>query len=161
MAIMMRLRRSFTRFFGNSARGALQEKAELVVLEHAARHLLGIAKIDGGAGRSRGPEGETGELQAGGCLLRALADEIEGEIAHGGVVLVLQHLEPVHDGPHGRDDVVAHAGAEERGKIEGVEGDGGHAVSGEGGVPRVGRGSLRPLIGRCRAPEGSDGNDPR
>ncbi len=109
----------------------------LVILHEGARHGLRIAEIDLRTGRARGAEGEPAELQAGGRGARALLDEVEREgFGLLVVVLLLEHLEPVDDGAGRTDQVVAHPRAQERGKIEGVEGDSrGHAeVSGWTGL---------------------------
>src|SRR5690606_34094712 len=57
-------------------------KFSLAVGDNGARNLLRITGIDLGSSRTRSTEGETRKLQACGCLLRTLAHEIEGDLAH-------------------------------------------------------------------------------
>ena len=91
-----------------------------VVLDEPARHLLGVACIDGRAGRARRSEGEPRELQPGRGLPRALLDEILREAAHRLVLLVLQYFEPIHDGADRADHIVADPAAQEGGKIQAI-----------------------------------------
>jgi hypothetical protein len=105
-------------FLGIRRRGA--------VLNQAAHHLFGVAGVDRGASRARGAEGEPAELQAGGGGVGAALDEVQRKAAHVLVGFVLQNLEPVDDGAHRRNHVMADPRAEQGGEVEGIERKNGH-----------------------------------
>ena len=92
----------------------------LVVLEMPARHVLRIAQIDLRARRTGRSEGEPAELQPRRCRLGALADQVEGEFAILRLWIVIQHFEPIDDGAHGADEIVAHARTQQGRQFEGV-----------------------------------------
>src|ERR1700678_1475267 len=58
--------------------------------------------------------------------MRALLDQLDCDLAHRGVVLVLQHLESIDDGANRADYVVADAGAEQSREVRGFEHEGCH-----------------------------------
>src|SRR5689334_18523450 len=51
----------------------------LAVFDMALGHVLGVAEIDLGAGRSRGSKRQPAELKPGGGGFRTLADQVESE----------------------------------------------------------------------------------
>src|SRR4051794_11732664 len=105
--------------------GQIPGQLGLVILDEAARHDLRVAEVDLGAGRARRAEGEAAELQARRGRPRAPLDEVERKgLGLFVAVFLLQHFEPVDDGAGGADQIVADAGAQERGKVESVESDG-------------------------------------
>ena len=92
---------SLTRFFGSNSARQVPGDLGLGVLDMAARHRLGIAEIDLGAGGTGGAEGQPAELQPGGSGLRALADQIEREIAVFRLGIVVQTSRPLTMAPTG------------------------------------------------------------
>ena len=96
-----RLSRSLTLFLGKVTGRSLPGELMLAAsLHELARDLLGVAEVDLGSGRSRRAERETGELQLGRGLRRALADQVHGRFAHGLVGLLGKHFETVGDRRH-------------------------------------------------------------
>ena len=81
----------------------------LAPLHEVSRDPFRVAQVDLGAGRSRRAEGKPRELELGGSLARALADQIHGLLAHGLVLLFAQHLEAVGNGTNRTDHIVADA----------------------------------------------------
>ena len=73
-------------------------KLGAVVHEEIARHILGVARVDGGASRACGAKSQATILQARRGSIRALPDELEGEIAHFRIFFVLKDLKPVRNG---------------------------------------------------------------
>ena len=101
--------------------GQIPAQAGLAVFDQAARHLLSIASIDLRAGRARGAECQPAELQLGGSRVRALLDQIHGELG-GFLVLVLRHhFEAVHDRSNRADQVMANPRAQQRGEVEALQ----------------------------------------
>ena len=85
------------------------QEGDLVVLEEAA-HLFRVSEVDGRRPNPR-PQRPAGANWSRAEACTTLPRMVEGEVAHGGVVLVLQDFEPVHDGMGRRYHVVAHARA--------------------------------------------------
>ena len=101
-------------------------KTELVVVHEALGHLLGVARVDGGAGRSRRAEGDARELQAGRGRLCALVDQVQREVAHALVLFLGKDFEAIHDGSDGADHVMADATAQKGSEIERIKLNHGH-----------------------------------
>ena len=78
----------------------------LALADEAARDLLGGAEIDHGAGRSRRAEGKTRKLQPSGGLLGHIADDVERVVLGLLIVVLVEDLEPVVDGPYRANHVV-------------------------------------------------------
>src|ERR1700722_19793220 len=122
--------KSLTRFFGSNSRGRFHT---IVVLSspNSPRATFSASPRSIWAPAARAAECKPAELQFGRGLIRALLDQIESENL-GFLVLVLVHdFEAVDDGADRADQVVADAGAQQRGQIEGADGNGtgrcGHA----------------------------------
>ncbi|MGY4443964.1 hypothetical protein ACVW04_006783 [Bradyrhizobium sp. LM2.3] len=107
-----------TRFFGIRIRAQIPGDRALAVLDVAARHGLGIAEIDLRAGRAGRPEGEAAELEAGGGGFRALANQVERELAVVGLGVVVEHFKPIDDGADRADEIVANPRAQQRSEFE-------------------------------------------
>jgi len=86
----------------------------------AARHGLGIAEIDLGAGGAGGTEGEAAELQPRRGRLGALADQVQREFAILRLFGIVKDLEPIDDGADRADEIVTYPLAEQRGEFEHV-----------------------------------------
>ena len=86
--------------------------------QEIAGHFLRVAEIDLGACRSGSAEGQPGELQLGGGLGRALADQVHGGLAHSLIGLLGQHFQPIGYGRDRIDHIVANAARNQRRKIK-------------------------------------------
>ena len=106
--------------------GRLPDELGFLVIEIGSRDPLGGGEIDARPGRARGAEGEAGELEPRRGARRALTHELESVGTHRLVLLEVHHLEPIDDGPHRADDVVADTAAQKGGKVERFEFDVGH-----------------------------------
>ena len=100
LATRHRLSSSLTLFLAKSCRVAFQTSDVRSLAMSPRATDFGVAGVDGCPDRARGAEGQPAELQSGGRRMRALLDEFDGDLAHRGVVFVLQHLESVDDGAH-------------------------------------------------------------
>ena len=87
-------------------------------------------RINHRAGGGGTAKGETAELQLGRGGFGAFLDQVHGEGAHVRILLVFHHFEAVDDRADRADDIMAHARAQEGGKIERFKRELGH-----GGVP--------------------------
>ena len=114
LAIRIRLSSSLTLFFGIRARRPFHTSSGFSFCRKGGRHRLGVAGVDQHAGRAGRAESDAGELQPGRGVARAGADQVHGVLV--GAALVEQ-LEAVVDRADRRNDVVAHAAAEQRGEI--------------------------------------------
>ncbi|MGY4345225.1 hypothetical protein ACVWXM_001689 [Bradyrhizobium sp. GM7.3] len=117
---------SLTRFFGSKIRGRFQVIEHLPShLDVAARHGLGIAEIDLRAGRAGRTKSEAAELEASGGGFRALAYQVECELAVVGLGIVVEHFEPIDDGADRADEIVADPRAQQRSEFERIWSGGG------------------------------------
>src|SRR5262249_42515875 len=87
--------------------GRAPNEVVLTLADEAAGNLLSRAQVDHGAGRSCRAEGEAGELQPGGSLLGHIADNVEGIVLGLLVVVLVEDLEAIVDGPDRANYVVA------------------------------------------------------
>ena len=101
----------------------------LALGHQAAADLLGGGKLDLGAGRAGGAEGEPGELQARGGLLGDIPYDVEGVGLGLGIVVLVEDLQAIVDGADGIDHVVADLAGDQGGELEiGRLGALGHAI---------------------------------
>ncbi len=107
MALGEQIEQQLGLVFRHVSRRAAPDEIVLTLADEAARDLLGGAEVDHGAGRAGGAEGEAAELQARRGLLGHVADDVEGVVLGFLVVVLVEDLEPIVDGAHRPNDVMA------------------------------------------------------
>lgn len=90
----------------------------LLTLHQPLRHIMGVAQIKLRAGRPRRTKGKTRKLKLGRGLCRTFGDKIHRVSTHFRIIVILEHFQPVGDGPDRADNVMADAAAQECGQFE-------------------------------------------
>ena len=103
---------------GHLSGDAAPDQLVLALADQPAADLLGGAELDLGSGRPGGAEGEAGELQPRGGLLRDVADDVERVVLGLRVVVLVEDLRAVVDGADGTDHVVADLARDQRRELE-------------------------------------------